>query len=193
MSPVARTRAQVFVELRAEDPEAVSAFAVARERLAAGRGLRALRRWRVFELTGALPAREELEALLHGSIQFYNPAKERVHVRVHEADPTPAAAGESLVLVLERGGERRPGAERWWRHETGARIEVREAVAWGLRFEPGEDVAARTAELAVTRDRAHGLLANPHVQDARVRTDAPPLDWLSRREGRTRSRTRRTP
>jgi len=69
--------------------------------------------------------------------------------------------GETLVLVLERGGERREGAERWWRHETGERVEVREAVVWALRFDPGGDAVARAADLAVTHDRAHGLFANP--------------------------------
>jgi hypothetical protein len=177
-----KRRAQAFVELRAEDPEATSAFAVARSRLAAGRTLEALRRVRVFELAGALPERAALAERLHGSTQFYNPVKERCVVRAGEGDLAPFAPDETLVLVLERGGERRPGAERWWRREAGERVEVREGVVWAMRFAPGGDAVAHATELAVTRDRAHGLLANPHFQDVRVWPDAaPPLDWLSRK------------
>ena len=52
---------QAFVELRSEDAEAQSAFDVARSRLGAGARLRSLRRVRLFELTGSLPARSEAE------------------------------------------------------------------------------------------------------------------------------------
>jgi hypothetical protein len=180
------------VELRAEDPEAMSALAVARAHLEAGRSLAALRRLRVFELAGELPEREALAERLHGSTQFYNPAKERCVVRATEEEAAPFAPEETLVLVLERGGDRRPGAERWWRHETGERIEVREGVVWALSFGPGEDGHALGTELAVTRDRAHGLLANPQFQEARVAVDAPPLDWLSRKSPRTAKRPGRS-
>jgi hypothetical protein len=184
---------QAFVELRAEDPEATSALAVARAHLDAARALEDLRRVRVFELAGALPDRAALAEHLHGSTQFYNPVKERCVVRADEGDTAPFAPDETLVLVLERGGERRPGAERWWRHETGERIEVREAVVWAMRFAVGGDAVALASELAVTRDRAHGLLANPQFQDVRVWPDhAPPLDWLSRRRAPAPKRARRS-
>ena len=193
MSP-AKLRAQAFVELRAHDPEAGSALVVARTQLEAGRDLVSLRRMRVFELAGSLPGREELADRLHGSTQFYNPAKERCVVRSAEDDPSPFAPEEALVLVVERGDDRRPGAERWWKHETGVRVEVREAVVWALRFEGAADAAARVGDLAVARDRAHGLLANPHSQEHRICIgSAPPLDWVSRRGGRGTRRTRRTP
>ena len=182
---------QVYVELRAEDPEAVSALGVARERLAAGRRLRTLRRGRVFEITGALPEPAELDGLLHRSTQFYNPAKERCTLRVEPAAPAPFAADEALVLVSDRGFERLAAAERWWRHETGAKVEVRAGTVWALSFEPGEDAAACSASLAAATDRAHGLLSNPHFQDWRAGTGAsPPWPWL----GRTRrTRKERTP
>jgi hypothetical protein len=187
----AKRRALAFVELRSEDPEAVSAFAVARDRLAAGRTLAGLRRLRVFELAGALEERDALAERLHGSTQFYNPAKERCTVRAAEPDPAPFAPEETLVLVIERGGERRSGAERWWRHEAGARVEVREGVVWALRFEAEPEPAARAAELAAVTDRAHGLLSNPQFQEHKVCADgAPPLDWLS---SRRRARGARRP
>uniref|UniRef100_A0A832I1S9 Uncharacterized protein n=1 Tax=Eiseniibacteriota bacterium TaxID=2212470 RepID=A0A832I1S9_UNCEI len=159
--------AQAWILLHADDPEAVSALAVARAHLAAGRALAGLRRARLFELRGDLPGREELEDLLHRSTQFYNPHKERCLVRTSPEEPTPAAAGERILLVWERGGERRPAAERWWLHETGRRIEVREGVAWLLALEPGAPARAVEA-LAVVGDRAHGLLVNPHAQDHRA-------------------------
>jgi len=174
-------RLQAFVELLAEDAEATSARAVVRERLAAGRRLTGLRRVRVFELSGDLPAKPDVEALLHRSTRFYNPAKERCSVRAAERDPAPFRADEALVLVVDRGLERRPAGERWWRHETGARVEVLEGTVWALSFEPGEDAAARAAELAVVTDRQHGLLSNPHFQDWRPGFGAsPPWPWLER-------------
>src|SRR5262249_11744365 len=106
-----------------------------------------------FELSGALAERAEVEALLHRSTRFYNPAKERCTVRASEPEAAPFGASEALVLVVDRGLERRQAGERWWRHETGSRIEVREGTVWALAFEPGEDAAACAAALAVVRDR----------------------------------------
>ena len=158
MSAAARGVAQLWVELRADDPEAASALEVARRGLEDARTLVSVRRLRVYELTGSLPAVAPIEKTLHGSIQFYNPAKERPTLRVRDGDPAPVAADEWLILVRERGGERRPSAERWWRHETGGRITVREAVAWALRFDPADPEGRFAAGLAVARDRRHGLL-----------------------------------
>jgi hypothetical protein len=176
--------AHAWVGLRAEDPEAASALAVARERLEAARPLRELRRFRVFELRGALPGGDELGELLHGSTQFYNPSKERCVVRRGPGAPAPVAADEAVVLVAERGGDRRPAAERWWRHVTGERIEVREGVAWVMRFEPGADASALAGELALVRDRSHGLFCNPHAQAADVVLGPPGLDaWPGAKRG----------
>jgi hypothetical protein len=188
MSTVPR-QLQAFVELRSEDAEAESALAVARARLAAGARLRGLRRVRLFELTGALPALGDSEALLHRSTRFYNPAKERCTVRESASGPAPFRAEESLVLVVDRGLERRAAAERWWKHETGEKVEVREGLVWALSFEPGTDGAAEAASLAAVTDRAHGLLSNPHFQDWRPGAGgAPPWGWL---EGGKKSVTRR--
>ncbi|MFM7230937.1 MAG: hypothetical protein ACKO3S_03025 [bacterium] len=182
MSATTKVTVQAFVELRAEDAEAVSALAVARARLKAGKGLRSLRRVRVFELTGALPSRSEVETLLHRSTRFYNPAKERCTVRAAEGEATPFRDDEQLVLVVDRGLDRRPAAERWWRHETGARVEVREGLAWALAFDPGVDAERSTKGLAEVRDRARGLLANPHFQDWRPGAGPnPPFPWVKAR------------
>ncbi len=184
---------QAYIELRAEDPEATSALAVARERLAAGRALRALRRVRVFELQGELPARADVEALLHRSTRFYNPAKERCTVRASADEPAPFRAGETLVLVVDRGLERRTAAERWWKHETGAKVEVREGTAWALEFEPGTEAVEAAASLAAVSDRAHGLLSNPHFQDWRPgQGAAPPWPWVTGRSTPARARKRAT-
>ncbi len=188
----ARAVAQAWVELVAEDPEAVSALAVARARLAAGHALVTLRRARVFELSGVLPAREEIADLLHRSTQFYNPHKERCTLRLEASEPAPLGADERAVLVTERGGERRPAAERWWRHQTGSRIPVKEGVAWVLGFAAGEETDARAAELGAARDRAHGLLFNPHAQDGRVAGPAVPLPWIGARR-RTPGRAKGAP
>jgi hypothetical protein len=174
---------QAWIELIAGDPEAGSALAVARSRLAAAAGLAGLRRLRVVEISGALPDRATQEDLLHRSTQFYNPHKERCMVRLESEDPVPVGAEDRVVLVSEQGGERRPAAERWWRHETGKVVEVREAVAWVLRFEPGIPAAERAAELATLRDRGHGLLCNPYSQQVQHSGAAVPLPWLGEAGG----------
>ncbi|MCC6348073.1 MAG: hypothetical protein IT347_00580 [Candidatus Eisenbacteria bacterium] len=179
-----RRIAQAWIALRADDPEAASAFTVACERLEAAKSLRGLRRFRVFELRGALPAPEVMADLLHRSTQFYNPSKERCVVRCSSAEPSPVQAGEAVAVVVERGGDRRAAAERWWRHETGTRVEVREGVAWVMRFDPGADAAALGGALAVTRGRLSGLFANPHSQDVDVVTGPPSLEhWPGARRG----------
>ena len=184
--------AQAFIELRADDPESVSALGVAQAYLEAGRALASLRRLRLFELSGELPARVALETLLHRSTQFYNPSKERCAVRVAESEGVPFEPDEQVVLVFERGGERRAAEERWWKHETGTRIEVREGVVWALRFASAAGAAEATASLATATDRRHGLLCNPQFQESRRATPAElPLPWMLaarvRRGGRGRS------
>jgi hypothetical protein len=63
---------------------------------------------------------------------------------------------------------------------------------WALRFLPGEPAAALAEDLAITRDRAHGLFANPQFQDARVCAGGTlPLDGLSRKPTRASGRARR--
>ncbi len=173
------TTVQAWIERAAADPEAVSAFAVIRARLAAGAQLAALRRLRIIEVRGALPAADEVRALLHRSSQFYNPHSERCHVRVADGDAAPIEPGEHALLVTERGDERRPGAERWWRHETGAAVEVREGVAWLIRFDlAGAKARAAVESLAVLRDRKTGLLCNPHAQDVAFADGAIPMPWI---------------
>ena len=173
--------AQAWIELKADDPEAVSALAVARARLSEGAGLLGLQRARLVELHGPLPARAAIDDLVHRSTWFYNPHKERCAVRVSGREAIPAEAAEQIVLVVERGGERRAAAERWWLHETGQPVEVREAVAWRLRFEKSADAVARAAELAVLSGRGHGLLCNPNAQDHAVAAAGRvPLPWIAR-------------
>ena len=174
-----RKVAQAWVELISEDPEALSALDVARRRLDAGRALGRLRRVRLLELTGSLPPRDRLEALLHGSTQFYNPHKERCTVRLTGQDPAPLAAGEHAVLVFEKGGTRRPAAERWWRHETGDTVEVAEGTVWALTLDAEEVSPDAIEDLSQVRGRRHGLLSNPHSQDYRVAEDRVPIPWLT--------------
>lgn len=173
--------AQAFIELRAADPEALSAYSVAHATLESGQPLLGVRRFRVFELAGSLPPKATLSELLHRSTQFYNPSKERCVVRSSSTDPTPATPDEQLVLIFDRGGERRVGAERWWRGETGARIEVREGVCWALRFAPELSAPTQAEALTVMTDREHGLLCNPNSQEWRgaVAPGTAPLPWIS--------------
>ena len=168
---------QAWIELKSDDPEALSTLEVARSYLAAGKGLESVRRLRLFELSGKLPHADDVAELLQRSTQFLNPHKETCTVRMDVTDPAPIANDEWVVLVIERGGDRRPAAERWWHHVTGQRIEVREGVAWALKWKTGSDEKARG--LAALEDRAHGLLVNPHFQDSVVAHGDLPLPMWS--------------
>ena len=192
MTTAQKTAALVLVELRANDPEATSALQVARARLAAGDRLASLRRFRLFELKGELPAPDEIESRMHRSTQFWNPSKERGSL-LGAGAPGPFAAREVLLLVPERGGERRPAAESWWRHDGGARIEVREGVLWAMRWEDGAADEGRAEALAVTTSSETGLLCNPHAQDWRLLAAGGelPADWISRRSATRTVRARR--
>lgn len=169
--------AQAWIELKADDPEAVSALAVARAHLPVGHRLTGLRRVRLMEIAGALPGREQVESLLHHSTQFYNPHKERCTVRIAAGDPAPLEADHRAVLVVDREGARRGAAERWWKHETGEDVEVREGTAWVVRLAQPQE--GDLEELTLVRGRRHGLLCNPHSQDCRLAEGTVPLPWLS--------------
>jgi hypothetical protein len=168
--------AQAWIELKADDPEATSALSVARAHLPVGARLAGLRRMRLVEISGALPGREQVESLLHHSTQFYNPHKEQCSVRMATADIAPLQAGERAVLVMERAGFRRGAAERWWRHETGENVEVREGTAWAVRLSGA--LESDLEDLALVRGRRQGLLCNPHSQDCRLAEEVVPLPWL---------------
>ncbi len=183
MSGTARPKqAQAWIELKADDPAAVSALGVARARLAAGRTLAHLRRYRVIELQGVLPAVPLLATHLHASTWFFNPHKETCVLRTGREDPLPPGARGEILLIAERGGARRPAAERWWRHAVGGRITVREGVAWALEFSDAAGAAAHAEALLTVRDQAHGLFANPHAQRARRAGAEVPLTWLAEAE-----------
>jgi len=169
---------QAWIELRADDPEAVSAFAVARDGLGLGRDLEELRRARLVEIVGSGRSRQQVDALLHRSTQVYNPHKERCVVRDSAAAPLPGPADAERVVVWERGGERRPAVERWWRHETGETVEVREAVVWMVRFAPGVETTEAARNLARLRDARHGLLCNPWSQSLRTGVTHAGLPWI---------------
>jgi hypothetical protein len=172
--------AQAWIELNADDPEAMSAQWVAHRQLDAGREVARLKRWRLFELNGRLPTRPRLERLLHESTQFYNPHKERCLLRLRRNDPAPVGDADHLILVTELEAERRPAAERWWLHETGKPIEVLEAIVWAVSFGAGTPAAQRawTEDLAVARERSHGLFCNPLRQSAKTETGLPPVPWI---------------
>ena len=186
--PKIRGTAQAWIESIADDPEAVSAFAVARRTLAAGAALAGLRRMRLIEIEGVLPEAGSLAARLHDSTRFYNPNKERCHLRVTEADLPPLAAGEAAALVFDRDGEKRVASERWWKRITGAAAKVREGTAWIASATPGHSALEVLAELLEVRDARHGLLCNPNAQEFRGPVAAVPLRWFASRAASGRKR-----
>ena len=189
--PPAKTRrtAQAWIESIADDPEAVSAFAVARRTLEAGAALAGLRRMRLIEIEGALPDGESLAARLHDSTRFYNPNKERCHLRVTEADPPPLVAGEAAALVFDRDGEERVASERWWKRVGGTAAKVREGTAWIVSAGPGHSARDVLAQLLEVRDARHGLLCNPNAQEFRGPVTEVPLRWFASRTASGRKRS----
>jgi hypothetical protein len=188
--PPVKTRrtAQAWIESIADDPEAVSAFVVARRTLAAGAALTGLRRLRLIEIEGALPDAGSLAARLHDSTRFYNPNKERCHLRVIETDAAPLAAGEAAALVFDRDGERRLASERWWKRVTGGAAKVREGTAWIASAAPGHSALEVLADLLEVRDARHGLLCNPNAQEFRGPVTAVPFRWFASRAASGRKR-----
>lgn len=177
--------AQAWILPVSDDPEAVSALGVARRFLGAT-DLRGLRRARLIEIEGDLPPAAELASYLHDSTRFYNPNKERCHLRLSNSDPVPFGPGERAVLVFDRGGERREGSERWWKRTAGGRVRVREGTAWIVE---GADAAASVLwldALTEVRGAGRGLLCNPHAQESRRAGDAVPLGWFAARAGKRR-------
>ncbi|MEO5617541.1 MAG: hypothetical protein ABIS67_07195 [Candidatus Eisenbacteria bacterium] len=170
--------AQAWIETISEYPEAVSAFGVARRALGTT-GLQSLRRARLIELEGALPPAAEVAERLHGSTRFYNPNKERCHLRMTDADPAPLEPGERAVLVFDRGGERREAAERWWKRATGTPVRVREGTAWIVAATAPGEGDAMIEGLIELKDARHGLLCNPHAQEYRRAGDPVPLAWFA--------------
>jgi hypothetical protein len=173
--------AQAWVELNSADPSAQTALGAIRAHLPGGQRLLALRRARLFELRGGIPTRARLEDLLHRSAQFYNPHKERCVVRRTRRERLPVGPGDCTVLVWERDGARVRAAERWLEREAGRAVEVREGTVWVLSWDATLGEAERleaTRELALVRDRRHGLLANPNAQEAAVHAGPPPLPAL---------------
>lgn len=176
-----RAVAQVWIASIADDPEAVSAFEVARRTLAAGGALASLRRMRLIELEGALPGSAELAERLHDSTRFYNPNKERCHVRMNSTEAPPLAAGEAAALVFDRDGERRVASERWWKRITGSAVRVREGTAW-IASATGRPAGEVLGELLEVKDARHGLLCNPHAQECRTAEGGVPMGWFTPRK-----------
>ena len=87
---------QAWIELRSDDPEAVSALAVARARVGGGQALLGLRRLRLFELSGTLPATAEIEDLLG----FALPGQARLHQEWWTDADNPAASHYSDSWTL---------------------------------------------------------------------------------------------
>lgn len=179
--------AQAWIFAVADDPEAVSAAMVARRSLAAGARLRGLRRARLIEIEGRLPAAAELAERLHQSTRFYNPNKERAIVRVSASEAPPLAADESAVLVFDHGDERRAATERWWKRVTGTTIRVREGTVWIVTAVPGQPSERLLEELLEVKDARSGLLCNPHAQEWRRAERGAPLPWFTRRRARGRA------
>lgn len=190
-APRTLSTAQAWIEPLSEDPAATSAFEVASTHLDSARGLAGLRRARVIELAGRLPGREALEERFHRSTWIYNPHKERCRVRLAADEPPPLDDTERAVLVWERSGETRPAIERWWRHEGGGTVAVREGVVWIVRGRTGAEAMRLARALAELRDREHGLLCNPHAQEYRVAEAEVPLPWFPPAR-RRRAAARRT-
>ena len=155
-----------LVELRAEDPEASSALVVARERLDGG--ARAARAAALPRVRAARRAAGDATSSRSGCTARRSstiPAKERCVVRAGGRRSPSPVAGRARRSCWSSSAAASAGAaaERWWRHETGARVEVREGVVVGAAVRAGRGRARRSARSWRWRATArHGLFCNPH-------------------------------
>jgi phosphoribosylformylglycinamidine (FGAM) synthase PurS component len=161
--------------LKVADPTALTARETLQRSLAYGRRVEEVARselwvfaWEQEPRPGAV-----LERLAGETNLLQNPNKHRIEIVVGEERVRPR--GNVWVLVSSPGAGR-DLADTLRRHRLlpGEVPRTAWAQLWELTLEEGEEERARLAEeIAVVRGRKQGLLANPHVEDARVFVSPP--------------------
>ena len=168
------TTAALRLWLKVADPTALTARETLQRALGYGRLLRNVGRSEIwaFRWEEAVEARTILSRLARETNLFANPNKH--HLEIAEGREALSPPGNAWVLTW-REGEGRRREETLRRHRLlGSAPEIRRGVLWELDVDlPEPERLATVEEIAVTRERKRGLLANPHMERAVVLA-APP-------------------
>jgi hypothetical protein len=162
------TRVTLGVRLKVPDTTAQSAEDTLRRNLGYDGTLESLRRedWWCFEVATDDPgaARACVRQWADRCTALVNPNKHRAAL---DAPRGRAEGTETSVLVRDREDLRAASMLRFLRSALGASdlVSLESGVLWTLRFRPGAgDPRALADDIARTRSRTRGLLANPHAQ-----------------------------
>ncbi|HEY3396979.1 MAG TPA: phosphoribosylformylglycinamidine synthase subunit PurS [Armatimonadota bacterium] len=171
---------ELLVTLKIPDVTALTAANTMRRRLGFAERLVDLQRADYYRLEidaeSEQAALDQVTDLAQRTNHFVNPNKHSFAVRVATTRMTPPSRGDAYeveVLTTDAEGDRSADLELALANDqiTSGRIKaVHTGVLWTLwlRAESPQEALGLARELAVTRARDHGLLANPHFQEVRI-------------------------
>lgn len=116
---------------------------------------------------------EQLAAAASRAGRYVNPNRDRARWLdgPRPYDPAMPGGGCAVDIWVRDGQGTDPAALQYFRSQVDPHLrQVWRGVLWRLYLEGGDEAAARerALEIAVTRGRREGLLANPHAQTAVV-------------------------
>ena len=169
------TDAVVRLWLKVADATALTAREALQRALGYGRTVRAVSRSELWAFRWEMPteARPVLARLARDTNLLLNPNKH--HMEIVTGPERLSPRGNVWVLV-STAGDGAEMEETLVRHHLvgGAAPRVRRGTLWELDLDaPAEDLRRLAEEIAVTRSRTAGLLANLQVEDAAVFETAP--------------------
>jgi phosphoribosylformylglycinamidine (FGAM) synthase PurS component len=171
---------ELLVSLKIPDVTALTAANTLRRRMGYAERLLSLRRADYYSLEveaeSEQAARRLVTELAERTNHFVNPNKPRFTVRRAELRVLPPARGEGWeveVVVSAAEGDRSAALEAALATDPTApgRVKaVHTGVLWILllKAEGGPEAMELARDIAITRSRERGLLANPHFQEVRV-------------------------
>ncbi len=169
------TDAVVRLWLKVADAAALTAREALQRALGYGRTVRAVSRSELWAFRWDTPVDAEplLSRLGRDTNLLLNPNKHHMEIAIGENRLSPRGNIWILVSTAGDGADMEETLVRR-RLVEGAPPRVRRAVLWELDLDAAEGERVRLGEeIAITRSRRKGLLANPHVQDAEVFAEAP--------------------
>ncbi len=168
----------LFVTLKIPDNIALTALHTLRERMEI-KSLQTLKRSEFWEIGFSGLSSQQVEQIVEQwarkTALFANPNKHRYTIQVMEKglDETPSPdydlQMDSAVLVCDKidgKAESTLEALNTLADETGKPTSLRRGIWWDLDFQglSHEEIQQTTENIAVTKYRMEGLLANPHYQ-----------------------------
>ena len=171
---------ELLVTLKIPDVTALTAANTLRRRMGYAERLVGLRRADYYRLEvegeSEEAARELVTELAQRTNHFVNPNKHIFITRLAEPRVQPPAMDTGYqveVLITDAASDRSGDIEQAMGHDPLAAGKVRAVhtgVLWtlALKAESPQQALAWARDIAVTRSRAQGLLANPHFQSVQV-------------------------